>query len=363
MISAIFILVMLTYIIFFSEFKIGIKKDSINTTEKIDVNNDNMYDLSFEKILGQLDDERPWLPLEVSDEGIIYGVTGRNKNGEYELLSYDTISEQISIIDTIQDELRPVYLKENDNYIVWIEGIYQYERQETRIKLYSKFDKTIITLFEDQSYLSLDASPLSLGEDFILWVDYKYEDEKMYPIIRKYTVSTGETSVYKENATSPVILDNSIAFISADKSDEMLSSVYVESLENNNIKQVIEGNRVSHINGKGDSVIISYRDNTQEYYLATYENGQVDIIKKNNKYAYEYPKISEKYICWQAGGKTEVYNRITKENIVVDKSIDLSTASVSDNYVIATSPAILIEEQKKYAQDYGMVLSNIYINN
>ena len=52
---------------------------------------------------------------------------------------------------------------------------------------------------------------------------------------KKYTISTGETTIYKENATSPVICDNFIAFITADESNEMLSAVYIEDLKNKKV--------------------------------------------------------------------------------------------------------------------------------
>ena len=52
---------------------------------------------------------------------------------------------------------------------------------------------------------------------------------------KKYTISTGETTIYKENATSPVICDNFISFITADESNEMLSAVYIEDLKNKKV--------------------------------------------------------------------------------------------------------------------------------
>lgn len=327
-----------------------------NSTSNIEI-------LSSKEILGKLDDGCPWLPLAVSDDGIIYGVVGRSSKNESSLISYNIKSEEINTIDRVQDDLRPVFLKENDNYIAWIEGIFQYERQETRIKLYNKVDETVKVIFEDKSYLSFDSSPLSLGDDFVLWIDYKYEDDIMYPLIKKYTISTGETTIYKENATSPVICDNFIAFITADESNEMLSAVYIEDLKNNKIEQITNGKRIQHIDGKGDSVVISYRDDAQQYCLDIYENGKLNIIESNNEYAYEYPKISEGFITWKSLNTNEIYDRRKKETIIIDKNNSVSMTNLSDHYIVATSAAIPTEEQKNYAKDYGMVLSNIYILN
>lgn len=317
---------------------------------------------SVKKIIGTIEDELPWFPLTVSDNGIIYGQSGRKDDGKCSVISYNTKSNNIEIIDSGEDELSPMNIKENVNYVVWIEGVSIYDRRESRIKLYDKKDKIVKTIYESKEYLSLDSSPLALGENYVLWIDYKIEDDIMYPTIKKYNINTGEESIYRENAMSPVICDDFIAFITADATDENIGAVWIEDLSSNTVKQITSGTRVHHIGGKGDTLAISYVDISKKNCLALYENGKLNTIKDNSDYAYEYPTVSEKYISWQMVDGNGVYDRVKKQDITLEEGIKFTYFTVSDYYIIATSWVDGIEK-KVYGEKYGMILSNIYIYN
>ena len=318
-------------------------------------------ELSFNKILGELEQDIPWLPLGVSDDGIIYGYTGRNENSKYNLLAYNMDTSTSNIIHEVENVLRPVLLKENNKYIVWIEGVYQYEKQGTRIKLCDKSTNEIVTIFESDSFLSLDSSPLSLGNDFILWVDYEYKDNMMYPLIRKYTISTGETSVFKENATSPVILNNCIAYITEDIYNHNSSAVCIENIETNEVRQITNNKKVLYIEGDNESLVVSSVDYDKKYYLDVYTKNKLITIQANNDYSYDFPKISERFISWQELDKIQFYDRKNEQVINIGDHSNITTCNISDNYIIYTTPELSLETQKEYAAIHGMVLSNIHI--
>lgn len=332
---------------------------SIENINNQDKNNTREKALQLKTITGKLTDGTPFAPLGISDDGNIYGYLAKDSKNDFALIKYDLDTDTSTTFDVTTDDLRAVFLRENDKYLTWTEVIYYYERRETRIKLYDKETKTSKIIFDDKTFMSLDSSPLSLGDDFVLWISYEVKDNINYPNIKKYCISTGETTTYRENAINPVICNDFIAFEMPDTTNPNIAALYVEDLKTNKIQQITYGKHIQYIDGQGEHLVVAYEDNN-EYYLSIYENGKLDIIESNKAYAYEFPRISKNFITWRCMQLDEVYDTVKKEKIKLEGISDIVGVYVSDNCFLAIT-RVDREKSKEQSLLYGFGILNMHI--
>lgn len=354
----------------------GCVKDEIISEESIALM-DNIYKLErvdYKEVLnleedysfrGQFDDGIIWLPVAVEDCGIVYGTTQRYDNGKVDFISYDLNSKEKYVISS-NDERRFIeYLRYNENYIFWVEMRLEEGQYISVLKLLDKKNENIEVIAEN-NYRYTYNSEIALCDNFVLWQDEKEVNGIVYPIINKYSFDDYEYSVYKENASNPIIYNDSIVYLGPNKDNQSKISVYKNNYDGNNEQSIIEDKQVKYIEGNNDSIVIAYSEDENKK-LGVYKDHifQEILCSEGIEYNFQFPHISDNFIFWESPHQTMIYDRNLEKVLLIDDDYQCAKGVISNNYIITTMTRDTLGNGKKQtgkiAEENGMYLNDIYV--
>ena len=324
-------------------------------------------DVKIKTLRAQLPDERPWLEMAISDKGEIFGFAPKNNGKPGELITYDLNTGTTQSIYSAKDDAGPIFFKYNDNYLTWTETSSNSDQGISRIVVYDRKNKNVTVVSEKNKIpSSISYEMVALGSDYLLWSTGKMDKDNVNYKIMKYDLKTQKTSVFKENATMPIIGKNFIAWLGPEDEKMKYSAIFINDLQDNSIKKIMtEGQHPTHINTDGTSIVFNgvAETDTNSKMLSIYQNGKVQIIKKSNTDYFEFPEISQNFVGWRGTLKLSVYSRKdAKIGILTEEYADYTEVKVSDKYIMWHSPAIKDENEAKLkAIEQNIYLSDLHI--
>lgn len=328
---------------------------NVETTDYKDV-------LELEKdyaFVGQLDNGRAWIPSRITDEGILYGSTQHyGRNGKVDFISYDLNTGNHNVISSNSDGLSIVFTEYNDDYVFYVEENISYE---TRINLYNRKTGDIKEIARNIPLYS-DNSSIAIGDEFVLWVDYKDST----PIIRKYSMVTEEYSIYKENAISPAICDDFIAYLGPDENDDSKIALFINYFENNETKQLISNLKITEIKGSGNLLAVAYSEDSCKK-VAILENGVLKdvLVGESILYDFNFLQISDNFVTWNSISQSLVYDINSGQVLLIDGEDESQITIISNNYIINTGPRKTLpngkEQTDAIANKTRMYMGDIYV--
>lgn len=308
----------------------------------------------------ELEDGRVWSPMTVTDDGKMYGYTETYDNNKVDIISYDINSKKFEVLSTRDDSLLPVFIKHTDNYIFWLEDNSDFDNPYTRFILYDIQNKEL-TVIDENKYMYLTNGNIAMNNEMLLWVDYKLENNINIPIIEKYDLNTKEYSVYKENALNPVICDDFIAYLGPDTVDENKIGLYLNNLNSGEVNQYAHNYDIYEINGYKNSLVMSYKDSSDQK-IGILENGTVEdiVTNKNSEVRFEYLDISNNFIYWASLHQFIVYDRTTGKTLLIDADYESAKGGVSNKYIYQLETIYNKESNSKVSGSSN--INNLQIN-
>ncbi|MFA9398329.1 MAG: hypothetical protein ACERKV_08710 [Clostridiaceae bacterium] len=324
-------------------------------------------DININIIKAELDEERPWAQLNISDKGEIFGFAPSNNGKDTETFIYDINSNKLETIYIAKDDYEPIFLEFNEDYLVWEEGISTESNMNSRLVIYDRKEKTSKILYNhDNISMAITDDYLALGNDYVLWSSGEADDNantteyKIY----KYDIKSGNISIFKEEGVMPVIGNDFIAWLGPN-SDRTQSEIYYNNLKDGSISSIPTEYNPIYLAASGDSLVYSEFDGNSKHKISVYENGIGKEIGTSNTDYFEFSDVSDNFISWRGTDKVRVYDK--KLNKIVDVSDEFgayATVYVSNKYIVWNSPVITDPQLgKKKAIDQGIYLSYLHIIN
>ena len=328
--------------------------------------------VKIKTVRAQLLDGRPWIEMDISDKGEIFGFAPKNNGKPGELIINDINTGEIKSIYSEKDDASPIFIKYNDDYLAWTETSHKSDKNISRIVVYNRKDKKNIVLSENNNMpSSISYEMIALGSDYVLWSTGEMEKDNVKYKIIKYDLKTQKTTVFKENATMPIIGKDFIAWLGPEDEQLKYSAIYFNNLKDNSIKKITtEGQHPTYINTDGTSIVFNgvAETNTNSTMpsvkmLSIYENGNIQVIRKSNTDNLEYPEISQNFVGWRGTDALRMYSRKdAKIGILTKEYADYTDVKVSDKYIMWHSPAIKDENEAKVkAMAQNIYLSDLHI--
>lgn len=338
---------------------------------------DNIYNLetlNYDEVLnlkrndyiyGEYKDGRPWAPLYVNNDGLVYGLSGKDEKNEKILFSYNVETNEFSDIANISNGLSIFEIVESNKYIAWIEGIIKDDINKSFIKLYNKETRTIETL-ANYDYCLIQSNTISISDEYVIWTELNSSDPSAtYPMLRMYEFTSKENKIYKENASNPSITTDYIAYLSGSTKNSDKAGVFIEK-SNGEIIELDISESINSISSNNNSLVIAtFNGLIKKLYI--YENNELNniLLADNASYNFDVPKISKNFVCWQSMSKTMVYDRNSNSVMLIDDSNESSKVIISDNYIINVKTSLHTkdgkEQTKSDALKYEMFYGDIYI--
>ena len=329
-------------------------------------------DVKIKIVRAQLSDGRPWTEMAISDKGEIFGFAPKNNGKPGELIIYNLNTGATQSIYSAKDDAMPTFFKYNDNYLAWTETSSNSDQSISRIIVYDRKEKKSTVLSEKTNMSSsISYEMIALGSDYVLWSTGDMEKDNVNYRIMKNDLKTQTTTVFKENATMPIIGKEFIAWLGPEDEQKKYSAIYFNDLKDNTIKKITtEGQHPTYINTDGTSIVFDgvVETNTSSSMpsakmLSIYENGKVQIIKKSDTDNFEYPEISQNFVGWRGTDALRVYSRKdAKIGILTEEYADYTEVKISDKYIMWHSPAIKDENEAKLkAMEQNIYLSDLHI--
>ncbi|MGL5087038.1 MAG: hypothetical protein ACRC68_15210 [Clostridium sp.] len=348
-----------------------------NPQNEIIKNNNNIYNLEtidYNKVLklkrddsiyGEYTDGRPWAPLYINNDGLVYGLSGKNEKDEKVLFSYNLETKEFLDIATISNGISIFEIVESSKYIAWIEGIIKADINKSSVQLYNKETGTIETLAQ-YNYSLKQSNTISISDKSVVWTEFDSQNvNTKYPTLRIYEFASKEKKIYKENASNPAIGKDYIAYLSESKKTPNKAGVFIEK-NTGEITELDISESINSIASDNNSLVIATFNGVVKK-LYVYENNKLNnILTANNaSYNFDVPKISKNFVCWQSMSKTMVYDRNNNSVIMIDDSNDSSKVIISNSYIINVKTLSHTkdgkEQTKSDAMKYDMFYGDIYV--
>ncbi|WP_291955634.1 hypothetical protein [Mahella sp.] len=332
---------------------------------------------SVKTFLAVLDDGTPWLSVKISDKEIcgftgsvdasnkeIFGSNPAIKDKPSKIVIYDIATGKSSAVYTLEDHFQPEFIQFNDTYILWNEYIPFHDGGEQRAVLFNRHTNKAQILGVVQSSFCGDIQ-IALGNNYALWsYGTTDKDGNVKFRIYSYDFKTSKTSIFKEDATMPVIGNNFVAWLGPSKENLAYSYLYCQDMTSNKVTMISpQGINPQYLAAYGDNLVFSGRTITSsvkglgaENVLFLWQNGKQTIIERSKEHDYEFPDVSNNFISWDENGKRRIYD--IKQKIIIDLPSEYGEASVSDKYIMWGDDAIPNESKDEAAKN-GVYTTNI----
>lgn len=328
--------------------------------------------IKIKTIRSQLNDGRPWCAFGISNSGEIFGFTPAAKGKLSQLVLYNLKTDVVETFYTIEDNLQPFYFKFNEDYLSWLEYSPSNEYKTPRIMLYNRKTKEAIEISRSADNLTnVSECNVALGKNYVLWSGMQRKGNTNKNYIYKYDIKRLKSSIFQENAISPIIGNDFIAWIGPEIIGNHNSAVYVQSLKDNNIKKITNGQNPIYIATDGSSIAYSGNDDLDYlknssgfavHNLSLYNNDKVEVLARSKPCYFEFIEMSKNFINWSQDQKARVYYRKKNKMVVLSNSSQDFTTEVSDKYVVWVSSVIKDEmENKMKSMEEGMALTDLHI--
>lgn len=289
---------------------------SSSNSKSIPQENHDAFQRPVQTISAQLENGRPWAPLEITDDGLIYGFTSASSMGPSQILCYYLKTGKIKIIYTAENNFQINDLKDNGNYLLWSESVSPNPVSEIKVVLFDKKSNKVKILNDAQKKQNVLMNQIALGNTFTLWSEDISEKDNEKREILQYDLKSGKRNTWKTAATRPVIGNHFIAWIGPETDTSANGAVFVENLTDHSVKKITDGEAPSELAAFGDNLVYSGYSNLDylnpkkkiyESELVLYTNGRKKVIEKSTDHAYGSPQVSASCISWYENPATRVY--------------------------------------------------------
>jgi hypothetical protein len=324
--------------------------------------------VSFEMFLP---DNRAWLPLAISEDGMIAGSVPRQKAvpKPAELILFDPNTKQYETIATLDSTSQPVGVDINENWIVWSEVL---DNSYTNWNMHVYDRKTR----KDQVVARSGKDAQGNGYHGPIWMPHLYQDEFVWSpataqptdkgpsiVVQKYNIKTGKTDTLVERGGNPILTENFLAWNGPDENQN--AAVFWN--RGGESRQVTQGKSVSFFTTDGDSIAWSglqrqsgsqKTDRSDDYWeLAVIDpTGNERLIKKGPpEDALQFLTMSERILAWTAYKKVQVYDRkLDKIVTLSEKDAEYAQVYTNGDYLYWTLPIPQTEEERQQARQNGV---------